>query len=894
MFFNAKQSKQNIKNKVCTKSFLNSILLLAIMSVLGACNHSDDTDPVVVNPPVTDPHDFAYDAQLKQYVVNDIVIPESEVKRDVSKAICHQCHEGAIAEFKDSVHYKLAARTDSVMFPGGGAHGALDRACGLPGTSALVNYTSNENLGECAKCHAGRYLPVMEGLFEGMLGGMGLPEPKTQASNIVNSGIDCLVCHAEKYKSVPEGDHLIISSNAPADGASPTPLGYAKVSRDNSDFDQDGSPDLQIDFNGDGTLDMPLMMDTDGDGTPETPWPTVAQDRSAEAVKSAGHTNEAGCLRCHEHARTGYKRATLFEEGYDVHATVSTGPFENAKNQCTVCHKVEKHKFVRGHSVGGDLAAADYPAPPPGTKTDPDDPTNIMCTTCHRIETLVDSATPLEPVNGKKASIHSSRHLDSMACETCHIPVSGGITYSIYGEGSHISFGRTTEGKDTKLISADHMKADGHDDIAGDFTAYQAAPTLVWFNGGTSFLAQSLAVRGSPQAKITPFKPMANGMVFDARFFKGDTIKNEAGAEYNAYSMYRFYANKSDTGAGNAEAFAAMDLLDLTPTEVRQITLFDFFSIDPDRQAMAMMQIFPNMIHFDKATYGYEHYLISSDARFAAWDQNKDGILDKDVPFNFNIFEASNAGLNSFKGMNQPMGIPADYDWYPPFTSKDDLVTMKLPDGSLMKMFLKMQASGLPAEAVPAYLAAVENYPAFSNGITLGGHGVRPKEQAIGYGQQGCQSCHSESGILSNPVPVTEKVAVDMGQMGMLEFPQYRWHFYQIHALANLGLSVEDDDIVKGLASVDVDTNTDYMRVSDHVMTLNWFAPQSPGGYVAAESTLAAMNMKESDLTKNGGSWMPVLEPITTGVPNYKVLGYQKNEVIWMGDGGNDGNGNGN
>lgn len=94
--------------------------------------------------------------------------------------------------------------------------------------------------------------------------------------------------------------------------------------------------------------------------------------------------------------------------------------------------------------------------------------------------------------------------------------------------------------------------------------------------------------------------------------------------------------------------------------------------------------------------------MIGSDARFAAWDQNKDGILDKDVPFNFSRFEASKAGLNSFKGMNLPMGMPTDYDWYPQFTSTDDLVTMKLPDGSLMNMFLQMSASGLPPESVPA------------------------------------------------------------------------------------------------------------------------------------------------------------------------------------------------
>ncbi len=161
-------------------------------------------------------------------------------------------------------------------------------------------------------------------------------------------------------------------------------------------------------------------------------------------------------------------------------------------------------------------------------------------------------------------------------------------------------------------------------------------------------------------------------------------------------------------------------------------------------------------------------------------------------------------------------------------------------------------------------------------------HGVRPKEQAIGYGSDGCSSCHAADGMLTNSVPVTEKVAVDMEPMSMLEFPKYRWHFYNINGLAKLGLTVEDDDIVAGLASVDIDDNTNYMKVSDTSMTLNWFAPQSPGGFQVAETVLDGLEMKPEDLTKNGGSCMPVLEPITKAVSNYQVLGYTKDEIIWM------------
>lgn len=168
-YLNASQTTSNYG----LKQYIGNLSLLFILPLMfiGGCSENNGQQ-------TADPHDFAYDEQLKQYVVNGTVIPEVEVKRNASKALCHLCHENAITDFKDTVHYKIASRSDRVMFPGGGAHGMLDRACGLPGTSGLINFTSNENLGECAKCHAGRYLPIMEGMFEGMFTAMALPEPK--------------------------------------------------------------------------------------------------------------------------------------------------------------------------------------------------------------------------------------------------------------------------------------------------------------------------------------------------------------------------------------------------------------------------------------------------------------------------------------------------------------------------------------------------------------------------------------------------------------------------------------------------------------------------------------------------------------------------------------------
>ncbi|MHC4909758.1 MAG: hypothetical protein ACYTF9_08585, partial [Planctomycetota bacterium] len=835
---------------------LKKILKKCVKADALALKVRKSTDAAIVLHGPIDVHRFQYDIAMDEYIVKGERFSQAQVNRDLAGNLCNKCHDESLHELKDSVHYRLTGRTDRVLFPGGGAHGMLDRACGLPSTTGLTNSHSDVNLGECAKCHTGRYLPVMEGFFASMFQQMGVSDPQGEATKLIDGGVDCLICHADHYRSIPEGGILASVAPTAGDGAhSPTAVGSARAARDNADFDRDGMPDLVIDVNGDGTPDAPLMMDADGDGTPETPWPTVAQDRGLDALRSIGTPSEHACLRCHEHARTGYKRGTLFIEGHDVHAGATGGVFEGAENQCTVCHLSDEHKFVRGHAVGGDLAAADYPAPPPGVAADPNDPTDLTCQTCHDA-----SALP-------NASIHSSSHIEKIACETCHIPAGSGITYSLFGHGGQVSFGRNPEGKDTMLVVADMYVAGDRADLDKDFEAYRTTPILTWFNGGTSFLAQPLSVRGMPNAKITPFKPMGNGMVFDARFFNGDVVQNDFGYDYNAHSMYRFFAN-----GNNAEAFYALDMLDMTPSEVRNITMNAFFDPNPSVQAMGLMLIFPNLVYFDKGNFGFEHYLTTVDSPF---DQNNDGIIDANADFNFDMLAAANSGLMQFMGFNGPMGFPADYQWYPFFEDVSEQISMKLPDGSLMKMFLQMQGAQIPdPDQRAAFMGAVDNYPSFSQ-VTLGGHGVRPADEAIGAGGD-CASCHSDSGYMSHKVPVGIRVPVDMGPMGTLEFPMYQWKYYNVKALVNLGLSTTCEEIVAGTADVDIDGDTTYVRDSDTQFLINWFAPSAPGGYrTATDSTaLLGTTLTPEDLTWNGGDWMPVLEPVVEYMSNARVLGY--------------------
>ncbi|MEP0845225.1 MAG: hypothetical protein HRF50_00230 [Phycisphaerae bacterium] len=830
----------------------------------GGCppgtNPADCNEPSATGKPV-DVHLFRYDADTDEYLLGDKRVAAAAVKRDLAGELCGKCHAQQVAELKDSVHFRWASTNERILFPGGGAHGMLDRACGLPASTALINYTSDVQIDECGKCHAGRFLPVMEPFFAAQFEQMGLPDPQGQAARLVEGGLDCLICHAEEYASVPaDNPSLKIAGYAEAGGASPTAGGDARSSHDDTDFDGDGQPDALIDMNGDGVADAPLMQDRDGDGQPETPWPTVAQDRSFAAVSSIGATNDETCLRCHEHARTGYKRGTLFRAGHDVHAVspavAAIGGGEH--RHCVACHTVEHHKFRRGDSVGGDIMAADYAV---GSAEN-----QLTCTTCH------DTGALPKPV-------HMKTHLDKLACETCHIPYSSGITYALWGQGANLTFGRSADGQDTKVITLDHYLNDGTDeDVNTDWEAFRTYPTLTWFNGNVSFLAQTLALRTTPGAKITPFKPMANGMVFDARYFNGQMVSGAAmdgQYQYNAHTMFRFQAD-----GANADIFEALGFLTLSADEVRGITLNDFLSADPDRQAMAFMQIFPNLVFFDKSTYGYVRYQIASGSPF---DADHNGFVDVGAAFNFDMLAAANNGLRAFQGFNGPMGLPADYSWYPPYETGNDLVSMKLPDGTDMKIYLSIEGMKLPADQQPDHFAALENYPAFSNGITLGGHGVRPKSEALG-ANLSCVTCHAAGGVMDHPVPVTRTVPRDVPGFGTFQFPVYRWRYYQVHAITDLGLTTRDEDIAAGSVSVDIAGDDRYRRQSSNTIVVNYMNPAGEGSYRPADhaDALAGTGLTPSDLTMNGGEWMPALEPDVDYVPNYRILGYTADEILFM------------
>jgi hypothetical protein len=551
------------------------------------------------------------------------------------------------------------------------------------------------------------------------------------------------------------------------------------------------------------------------------------------------------------------------------------------RNKCTHCHKVENHKFQRGDNVNGDFVTTDY-----GHANE-----HLGCTSCHK----KGGEAPVP-----EGDIHSEAHLARMACETCHTPKTAGITYSVWANGVQLTFGRNPKtGLDTKLITLDallndemnpnidHKKA--RQDMLTDIDAYAIRPVYMWFDRKvtknvpkTSFLAQPLSNSGDKAAKITPFKPMGNGLVFDARFFThrgtGDFAANAAGVKYNRYSMYGFFANGK-----NADIFSGFGLLGnkamgipgLSPEQVRRVNLMkDIVNFkNPDLQAMAFMQIFPNLVYFLKSAFGYGYYVVYHGHE--KYDANHDGIIDKGAKFFFDMLKAANAGLMAFKGYNQLFGMPKDMDWYPKFDKADDLVTIKLPDGTLMRIYQQLKDAMADADPGKMHPERWQNYPAFSNGITLG-HAVAGADtrwKPLGSGDNGCADCHSSKGVFMQPVPIAKTVKVGpFKKFGNMSFqmPVYHWVYYNARKLVQLGLKTRDEDVVKGKASIDIAGKPEYMRVSNASFTLNWLDPK---GYVPADST--KMIPKGVKLMRDGGEWVAVLEPVIETRTNWEVLGYK-------------------
>jgi hypothetical protein len=266
---------------------------------------------------------------------------------------CLKCHEtmkvkdadgtyhevNTMEDVLESVHFKFqstAAGFTTYGYDGRkvneGAHripvGKIDRACGIPGSFSWTGWavlieSKPESAGGktvlrsegCGQCHiGGNYHPATEKMM-----------PVGDIPSETKHGVDCLICHAEKYD-----------------------MNYRYVLKDEHGMR----------------------------------W---NQDRTLRAAMTVGKPAAESCLNCHQHnmggdaypnnvsakslgyknprlLHTGAKRGNAFSFEADVHY--------RAGLVCTDCHVPQGHKIPRG-TKGTDLVANDLPGKP------------VACENCH-------------------------------------------------------------------------------------------------------------------------------------------------------------------------------------------------------------------------------------------------------------------------------------------------------------------------------------------------------------------------------------------------------------------------------------------------------------------------------------------------------------------------------
>ena len=692
---------------------------------------------------------------------------------------CAACHPADVSSFKASVHYvsRSTQPNENFFFPGGGMHGMLDRACALVGSNMLLNMLTTSYVDLATATEQGG-APAQQcgtchtNYYNTLMEGFVAQQAGPEnADTLLRSGIDCLVCHATEYS-----------------------FGLRTT------YEEDPTG-LNMGF---GTMG----------GKPQR----IRQDRSATALNSiVGQPTDDMCLRCHEHGRTDYKRGELPEPEFDIHYKLGV----SGDNPCLFCHPAADHKFNRGTMVNGDIFASDHPVNSAANDTG--------CATCH--------------TDRPHGTARLNDHVAKIACETCHITYTSGAETTIWADGGFLALAKK-DGVPAKL----YTKKEGNQSLTLEqlWEHYKQRPIYMPFSGLTSFLAQSIPLpnpnlpdkNGQPtQPRIFPFKTIVNPMPFDGRFFGigVDSVDRDADG-INDYSMF----------AGMRMFAAQYKMLGFMDSD------FDFtkFQVDaktgmiqttwpandpkyPSYAAMAQMAQFPNLLFFDKYTFGYNWYqnlqTLADQGKITTWDPEYRPLAAK------NMKKAVEVGMSRLLDMMLQMGFdPSVYGMtgaqmkgmYAGL-SDDQLVVMAAPPGSEMQAMLQQMG-----------YANWANYPAYSNGVTLGGHGVQ-KESALF-----CADCHEPGGVFDQKVEVPT-----YGPNGR---PLFHWEFYSKELLAK----AEAGEIV-----ADVWAAGYAKRGSDFEMGIT---------FVTASQAAAALELTFG----NSGTYLAVLAPTNRLATNWAVLGY--------------------
>ena len=191
----------------------------------------------------------------------------------------------------------------------------------------------------------------------------------------------------------------------------------------------------------------------------------MGQDRSVKAALAVGRPGVKNCMVCHEAAGGGVlvKRGFAYTKENDVHA---------AKGMvCVDCHAAKDHRIPTGFDPNNWA----------------NDGIRLSCAGCHK--------------EGPHKDEDINRHAERIACQTCHIPRTGGAFAK--------DFTRWTQGSD-KFYEPATLKRE----------ANETAPVYAWYNGTVANTPEFIGPRGSrenKESKIHPFKIFQGKAYFDRK-----------------------------------------------------------------------------------------------------------------------------------------------------------------------------------------------------------------------------------------------------------------------------------------------------------------------------------------------------------------------------------------
>ena len=192
----------------------------------------------------------------------------------------------------------------------------------------------------------------------------------------------------------------------------------------------------------------------------------MGQDRSVEAAAAVGKPGVKNCMTCHESAGGGQliKRGFAYDAEHDLHAKKGM--------TCVDCHEAKAHRIPTGFDPNNWA----------------NDGVRLSCQGCHSEK----------PHHDPDYDAHTAR----IACQTCHIPTTGGAVAK--------DFTRWTKDPDTGFWEPTTIKRDPG----------ATRPVYAWFNGTVENTPHRIGPKGErtdPKSKITPFKLYQGRAYYDRK-----------------------------------------------------------------------------------------------------------------------------------------------------------------------------------------------------------------------------------------------------------------------------------------------------------------------------------------------------------------------------------------